>query len=60
MKTKTNSFLNKDDYIRIWMTISKWPVWMKQYANEHLLISKNSQKLPVFVEDDKKSKLKCR
>lgn len=60
MKTKTNSFLNKDDYIRIWMTISKWPDWMKQYANEHLLISKNSQKLPVFVEDDKKSKLKCR
>lgn len=55
MNNKASDFLNKEDYIRIFESVMKWPNWKKELANEQLLISKHSVKLPVFTDDANKA-----
>ena len=58
MKPKSSNFTNREDYNKIYNSILKWPAWQREYANEHLLISKYSKKLPVYVDDSKLSRVK--
>lgn len=58
MKPKSSNFTNREDYNKIYNSILKWPAWQRAYANEHLLISKSSKKLLVYVDDSKLSRVK--
>ena len=58
MNQKINRITNQEDYNKIYSSILNWPVWQRAYANEHLLISKSSKKLPVYVDDSKLSRVK--
>ena len=58
MKQKINRITNQEDYNKIYNSILKWPAWQRAYVNEHLLISKYSKKLPVYVDDSKLSRVK--
>lgn len=51
------SFLNEEDYLRIFQSVMGWPNWQKEIANEQLLISKHSVKIPVFT--DTANKVNC-
>ena len=58
MNQKINRITNQEDYNKIYNSILKWPAWQRAYVNEHLLISKYSKKLPVYVDDSKLSRVK--
>ena len=48
------SFLNEEDYLRIFQSVMGWSNWQKKIVNEQLLISKHSVKTLIHSDDTNK------
>ena len=55
---KSKNTLNYEDYCRIIKMVSKWPNWKKELANETLLVSKHSYKIPIYYDNGEEKQLK--